>query len=52
MFKNCIKTEGIYHQQSSPIRNIKGNPSEKYSQKMQIYTKYRVLKRDKQVDKY
>ena len=29
VFKNCIKTEGIYHQQSSPIRNIKGNPSEK-----------------------
>lgn len=29
VLKNCIKTEGIYHQQSSPIRNIKGNPSEK-----------------------
>ena len=29
VFKNCIKTEGIYHQQSSPIRSIKGNPSEK-----------------------
>ena len=29
VFKNCIKTEGIYHQQSSPIRNIKENPSEK-----------------------